>query len=145
MILCVIQSALNVSVNLAYANILYMILPKDNETALIAFNTLGRNFLAFLGLLTGTYVSSLTGDTAIIWMGIQVYSVQYAMLMRAVILLVMGMILMRRWKAFTPDADIEQPELDAAARERLKKRKTADFTEKREEIERLWRNGCSVF
>ena len=124
-ILCVTQSALNVGVNLAYANILYMNLPKDNETALIAFNTLGRNFLAFLGLLTGTYVSAITGDTATVFMGLEVYSVQYTTLMRAVILLAMGIILMRGWKAFTPDADIELLEQEAAARKRLKMRKNA--------------------
>ena len=124
-ILCVTQSALNVGVNLAYANILYMNLPKDNETALIAFNTLGRNFLAFLGLLTGTYVSAITGDTATVFMGLEVYSVQYTTLMRAVILLAMGIILMKGWKAFTPDADIELLEQEAAARKRLKMRKNA--------------------
>ena len=123
--LCVVQAALNVGVNLAYANILYMNLPKDNETALIAFNTLGRNFLAFLGLLTGTYVASITGDTAVTMMGIQVYSVQYTTLMRGVILLVMGIVLMRRWKSFTPDADIEMIEKDAEIRKRMRMRKNA--------------------
>ena len=126
--LCVTQAALNVGVNLAYANILYMNLPKDNETALIAFNTLGRNFLAFLGLLTGTYVSSITGDTAVTMMGIQVYSVQYTTLMRGVILLVMGIVLMRRWKSFTSDEDIALLEQEAAARKHLKMRKNPDFT-----------------
>ena len=123
--LCVVQSALSVGVNLAYANILYMNLPKDNETALIAFNTLGRNFLAFLGLLTGTYVSSITGDTAVTMMGFQIYSVQYTTLMRGVILLVMGIILMRRWKSFTSDADIELLEQEATIRKRLRMRKNA--------------------
>ena len=109
-------------VNLAYANILYMNLPKDNETALIAFNTLGRNFLAFLGLLTGTYVSAITGDTTAPFMGMEVYSVQYTTLMRAVILLVMGIVLMKHWRAFTPDADVARYEQDAAARKRRKMR-----------------------
>lgn len=117
-LLCVTQSVLNVGVNLSYANVLYMNLPRDNETALIAFNTLGRNFMAFLGLLTGTLVSAVTGDTAAPFMGMQVYSVQYTTLMRAVILLTMGIILICRWKSFTPDRDIELMEQEAAARRR---------------------------
>ena len=121
--LCIAQHVLSVGINLSYANILYMNLPKDNETALIAFNTLGRNFLAFLGLMTGTYVSSITGDTAVTMMGIQVYSVQHTTLMRAVILLVMGIILMKNWRSFTSDRDIEMLEHDVAARKRMIQRK----------------------
>ena len=78
--------------------------------------------LAFLGLLTGTYVSAITGDTAVPLMGMQVYSVQYTTLMRAVILLVMGIVLMKHWRAFTPDADVARYEQDAAARKRRKMR-----------------------
>lgn len=118
-LLCVTQNVLNVGVNLSYANVLYMNLPRDNETALIAFNTLGRNFMAFLGLLTGTCVSAVTGDTPVPFMGMQVYSVQYTTLMRAVILLAMGMILVYRWRSFTPDRDIEVIERDMAVRKRL--------------------------
>lgn len=104
--LCIAQNILSAGINLSYANILYMNLPKENETALIAFNTIGRNFFAFLGLLTGTYVSSITGDTAVPMLGMQVYSVQFTTLMRGVVMLVLGVLLVRCWRAFTPDADI---------------------------------------
>jgi len=100
------QHVLTVGINLSYANILYMNLPQDNETALIAFNTLGRNFFAFLGLLTGTLVSGITGDTAAPFMGLQVYSVQFTCLLRGVTMLAMGAVLLRWWRAFTPDADM---------------------------------------
>lgn len=100
------QHVLTVGINLSYANILYMNLPQDNETALIAFNTLGRNFFAFLGLLTGTLVSGITGDTAAPFMGLQVYSVQFTCLLRGVTMLAMGAVLLRRWRALTPDADL---------------------------------------
>jgi len=123
--LCVVQHVLTVGINLSYANILYMNLPRDNETALIAFNTLGRNFLAFLGLLTGTYVSSITGDAAAPFMGMQVYSVQFTCLLRAVSLFALGIILVLRWRSFTPDRDIELIEQEAAARKRLKMRAKA--------------------
>ena len=123
--LCVVQHVLTVGINLSYANVLYMNLPKDNETALIAFNTLGRNFLAFLGLLTGTYVSSITGDATAPFMGMQVYSVQFTCLLRAVTLFALGIILVARWRLLTPDHDIELIEQEAAARKRLRMRAKA--------------------
>ena len=115
-LLCVTQQILSVGVNLSYGNILYMNLPKENETALIAFNTLGRNFFAFLGLLTGTWVSSITGDTTAPFMGMQVYSVQHTTLLRAAALLAMGVVLVRYWRVFTPDKDVEAIERMAAMR-----------------------------
>lgn len=108
--LCVTQHVLTVGINLSYANILYMNLPRDNETALIAFNTLGRNFFAFLGLLTGTLVSGITGDATAPFMGMDVYSVQFTCLLRGVTMLAMGVVLVRRWRAFTPDAEIASVE-----------------------------------
>ena len=121
--LSVTQSILNVGINLSYANVLYINLPRDNETALIAFNTLGRNFFAFLGLLTGTYVSSITGDMAVHTMGMDVYSVQYTCLMRAVALFALGMILVLRWRALTPEEDVNRIDGAEAARKRMKQRK----------------------
>ncbi len=106
LLLTVTQYILSVGINLSYANVLYMNLPKENETALIAFNTLGRNFLAFLGLLTGTYVSSLTGDATAPFMGMQIYSVQHTTLLRAATIFVMGVVLVKYWRSFTPDEDI---------------------------------------
>lgn len=105
-VLTITQYILNVGINLSYANVLYMNLPKENETALIAFNTLGRNFLAFLGLLTGTYVSSITGDATAPFMGMQIYSVQHTTLLRAATIFVMGVVLVKYWRSFTPDEDI---------------------------------------
>ncbi|MBE5800248.1 MAG: MFS transporter [Clostridiales bacterium] len=118
--LCFVQNVLTAGINLSYANVLYMNLPRDNETALIAFNTLGRNFLAFLGLLTGTYVSSITGDATASFMGMQVYSVQFTCLLRAATLFALGMILVLRWRSFTPDADVAALEEADAVRKRLK-------------------------
>ena len=39
-------------------------------------------------------------------LGMQVYSVQFTTLMRGVVMLVLGVLLVRCWRAFTPDADI---------------------------------------
>lgn len=111
--MCICQHLLSVGLNLSYANILYMNLPKENSTTCIAFNTIGCNIFAFLGLLTGTYVSSLSDNGPIPFLGMQTYGVQYTTLMRGVTMCIMGIILITRWRSFTSDeevADIEQAE-----------------------------------
>ena len=106
--LCVMQNILNVGLNLSYANILYLNLPEENATTHIAFNTIGCNLFAFLGLLTSTWVSSITGDHTMFFMGMEIYSVQFMCLMRAVTILMMGAVLVSRWRVFTPQTDIEE-------------------------------------
>ncbi len=107
---CVIQNILNVGLNFSYANILYMNLPEENSTAHVSFNTIGCNLFAFLGMISGTWVSSFGGDGTIAFMGMDIYAVQLTTLMRAVFLAVMGIILIIGWKAFTRDEDIAEIE-----------------------------------
>ncbi|MBQ7335326.1 MAG: hypothetical protein IJW92_02500, partial [Clostridia bacterium] len=57
-----IQYICSVGINFSYANILYINLPEEDSTAYISFNTIGCNIFAFLGMITGTYVSSIGGD-----------------------------------------------------------------------------------
>jgi len=116
-----IQNLCSVGLNLAYANILYMNLPEENSTAHIAFYTIGCNVFAFLGLMTGTAVSSITGDATIPFMGMQVYSVQFTTLMRGVALFTIGMVLIKKWRLFTRDEDIAEIERDTEARRNMAK------------------------
>lgn len=112
--MCFVQNVLAVGLNLSYANILYMNLPEENSTACIAFNIIGCNICAFLGLLTGTAVSSITGDGTVRMLGMDVYAVQFTTLMRAATILAMGLILFVRWRSFTRDEDIATVEQIAA-------------------------------
>ena len=114
--LCLVQNILSVGLNLSYANILYMNLPEENATVHIAFNTIGCNVFAFLGLLTSTWISSLTGDQTMTLLGMQVYSVQLTCLVRAVTMLTMGIVLVCKWRVFTPQRDID--EIDSCRRVR---------------------------
>ncbi len=107
---CVIQNVLNVGLNFSYANILYMNLPEENSTAHVSFNTIGCNLFAFLGMISGTWVSSFGGEGTISFFGMDIYAVQLTTLMRAVFLAVMGAILILGWKAFTRDEDIAEIE-----------------------------------
>ena len=116
------QQFCSVGINFAYANILYMNLPSEDSTAHISFNTIGCNLFAFLGMITGTYVSALTGDTTVPFLGMDVYSVQYTTLMRAAGLSAMGILLVLFWKKLNPDHEIphleEQAELARIRRSR---------------------------
>ena len=124
---CLIQNFLSVGLNLSYANILYMNLPEENSTALIAFNSIGSNVCAFLGLVTGTWVSSLTGDNTVRMLGMELYSVQFTTLMRAVTILAMGLILVLRWQSFTREDDIEDVLRNMKLRKLSKQRKRGQY------------------
>ena len=106
----IVQNAMSVGMNFSYSNILYMNLPEENSTAHIAFNTIGCNLFAFLGMMTGTFVSSLGGDVPVEIMGLDFYAVQYTTLMRAVVMFALGLVLVRFWKSFTRDDDIKMIE-----------------------------------
>ena len=108
------QQILNVGLNFSYANILYMNLPEENSTAHVSFNTIGCNLFAFLGMITGTWVSSLSGDQLVPFFGMEVYTVQHTTLLRAIGLFVLGMILIFFWKQFTPVHEINEVEKQAA-------------------------------
>ena len=62
--------------------------------------------------------SAITGDTAAPFMGMQIYSVQHTTLLRAATIFVMGVVLLKYWRAFTPDEDIARFEHRADAKER---------------------------
>ena len=122
---CTWQNILSVGFNLSYSNILYMNLPEENTTAHIAFYSIGANLFAFLGLMTGTYVSSITGDTTMLFMGMEVYSLQFTTLMRAVTMLAMGLVCTFCWKAFSPEKDIQDVENHAKMVREMKARRRA--------------------
>lgn len=107
------QNFINVGFNLSYANILYMNLPSEKSNTYVAFNILGCNLFAFLGLLTGTFISSITGDSTIHILGMDAYSVQFILMLRTLLMFIMGLVLTFRWRTFTPEheiADIESYE-----------------------------------
>ena len=118
--LCIVQNVISVGFNLSYANVLYMNLPEENSTAHIAFYTIGVNLFAFLGLLSGTYVSGITGDATIPLMGIQIYSVQFTTLMRGVTIFLIGLFCTTKWRLLTRDQDIAEVEAMAEYRTRMK-------------------------
>ncbi len=108
--LCIAQHLMAVGMNLSYANVLYMNLPEENATAHIAFYSIGCNLFAFLGLMTGTAISGITGDATFSFLGMPTYSVQFTTLARAVTMGSVAFICLRHWRAFTRDEDIADVE-----------------------------------
>lgn len=106
----IVQNCLNVGFNLSYSNVLYMNLPEEDSTTHIAFYSIGCNLFAFLGLMTGTWISSLTGDGTVSVLGMEVYSVQFTTLARAVTMFTMGVVCTCKWRAFTREQDIREVE-----------------------------------
>lgn len=125
----IVQNAMSVGMNFSYSNILYMNLPEENSTAHIAFNTIGCNLFAFLGMMTGTFVSSLGGDTPFSFLGLNIYAVQFTTLMRASVMFALGFILVKYWKSFTRDEDIKM--VDRQKEEAIRRKIRAQaFTKK---------------
>jgi len=104
------KNVIQVGLHLAYANVLYLNLPKENSTAHIAFNTLGCNLFTFLGLMTGTLLSAISEDQMFLFLGMEIYSVQLICLVRALGMLALGLVLFTRWRVFTPEHDIAEIE-----------------------------------
>lgn len=112
--LCIVQNLLSVGLNLSFSNILYMNLPSENSTAHIAFYSVGVNLFAFLGLYVGTEISSITGDTPIWFLNMEFYSVQFTTLARGICMFALGLLLVLKWRSFTPQKDIDEVEAYAS-------------------------------
>ena len=104
------QHLIAVGLNLSYSNILYINLPEEKSTVHLAFYTVGCNLFAFLGLMTGTMVSSITGDSTFSLLGMPVYSVQFTTLLRAAFMCALGVVLFKNWRRFERDENIRQVE-----------------------------------
>lgn len=119
-----LQNFLCVGLNLSYANILYMNMPAENSTTHLTFNTIGCNVFAFLGLISGTWVSSLY-DGTISFLGMEVYAVQFTTILRGIFLGTGGLYLFLKWRDFTRDEDIKEVETLAVYHKREREMKRA--------------------
>ena len=102
----IFQNCMAVGINLAYSNLLYMNLPEENSTAHITFYAIGCNIFAFLGQMTGTLISGITGDNPVYALGMQMYSVQITTIVRGLAIIAVGLPCVLYWRSFTSEAEI---------------------------------------
>ena len=121
--MAICQHILSVGLNISYANILYMNLPAEDSGTHVVFNTIGCNIFAFLGLLAGTWISSFSGDETINVLGMNFYSVQYTCHLRAILILLLGIILVAKWRLFTKDIDIAEIEQMKYVRQKFRQQR----------------------
>lgn len=115
----------SVGVNLSYANVLYLNLPRENSTTHISFQAVFSNICAFLGLMSGTLWCKLFGEDTVIYIGsLPTTAVQYTTLFRAAALLILGVVVYKNWEKLTPESELE-----------LLKLKNNNFSSKEEVIE----------
>ena len=67
---------------------------------------MGCNIFAFLGLMTGTWISGLSGDSTFPFLGMQAYSVQFTTLGRGLLMGALGAVLVTRWRRFEKDENV---------------------------------------
>ena len=100
----IVQHFISVGLNLSYANIPFLNLPRENTTTHTCFHAFFCNVFAFLGLMTSTFWCSLFGEETVLYLGtVPTTAVQYTTLMRAFLMLILSIILLRKWRDFMPD------------------------------------------
>lgn len=107
----IFQNILSVGINLGYANIFHMNLPEENAATHTCFQAFMCNICAFLGMMAGTLLCSAIGDRTFYIGKILITNVQWTVFTRFVTMLAMGLWLMRNWRMFTPDDEIEAVEI----------------------------------
>ena len=110
------QHLVAVGLNLSYANIFYMNLPRENATTHTCFQSVFCNVFAFLGLMTGTLWCNAFGSRVLYIGSVPITAVQFTTIFRTVTLLPLGIFLMHNWRRFTPDHEIEAIELAVGRR-----------------------------
>ena len=78
----------------------------DHSTAYISFYSVGANLCALTGMVLGTWIVSLRADVPFIWLGFEVYMVQFTCLIRFVTMAVMGLMCYFGWRKFTSEDEI---------------------------------------
>lgn len=102
-----LQQCISVGLNLSYANIFYMNLPRENAITHTCFHAVFANLFTFLGLMTGTLFCKLMEGRAYTVLGVQILPVQLTTIGRAVTMLALALVLLRAWRSMTPESELE--------------------------------------
>ncbi len=96
------QHFIGVGINLAWANLPYLNLPKEDQTNYIVFYTLTANFSAFAGSSLATWMISKTQSLRFTLLGVPFINVQVLVLIQALGQLLVGLWVLLKQKSLTP-------------------------------------------
>ena len=99
------QHVIGVGINLAYANLPFINLPKEDQSNYLVFYTLLVNFSGFVGLTVSTWFISLTEGCAFSLFGLSLDNVPILILMQGIGQLLVGFFVYRRRHALAPQEE----------------------------------------
>ena len=85
------------------ANMVYINLPKEDQTNYVAFHTLGTNIASFLGMMAGTGFIAAFPDISLQLFGMEFMNIQMLLWVQALGALVVPLAIFRLLPVITPD------------------------------------------
>ena len=99
------QHFFGVGMNMAYANMVYINLPKSDQTNYVAFHTLVVNISSFLGMMAGTGFVAAFPDIVVNLFGLDFTNVQMLLWVQALGELVVPLTILKLLPRITPNED----------------------------------------
>ena len=93
-----------IGINLPFASIPYVNIPRENQTVFIGFYSTVANFAALIGVTIGKYFIAATEDVNINILGFEMVNKQYMLLLTAG-LMAIAVLLIRHIDRITPYED----------------------------------------
>lgn len=97
------QHVIMMGMNIAYSNMSFLNMPREDQTNYIAFNTITANLAAFLGMMCGTWFVGRFPSLSVTLLGRQFGSVQVLMWFEALMQVAVACLVFARYKSMTPD------------------------------------------
>jgi hypothetical protein len=97
------QHFIGVGINLAWANMPYLNLPKEDQSNYIVFYSLVSNFSAFISVSLSTWLISITQGMKFSIFGVPFINVQMLVLLQALGQLLIGLWVLWKQKSLTPE------------------------------------------
>lgn len=98
-----IQHFINVGLNLSFANLLYLNMPTQNRTAMIAFFNFCNNITSFFSIMLSTLWCKMWAEKAIFLFGVSISAVQSISGFKFFAMLALGSLLMLFRKRLSPE------------------------------------------
>lgn len=99
----IVMYSVYVLMQLASANLIYVNLPKEDQIYYISFHTILSNLSLFAGIMSGTYLLTLIGDTTWTLFGYTLGGVPIVLLIKGIVMALVGLFILLIQKKVEPD------------------------------------------